>query len=302
MNWFPLSLRTRQHSDDIAQLDPQQDADAIFERLFLREFPLDFFISTELGQLRTFSFPAMSRLLHRTGHYENEGVKRLDDTKAILQEMARDGFNSPHGRVAAAHLNQIHSFYDIPNEAYLYTLSVFIFDPWLWIQQYGWRPLTEKEKDALYHYYRQMGQALHIQDIPDSFAAFWQWRLAYEQENQQFAPSNHQVAMGLINAAKAFVPAPVRPWLPPVIATLLGAPLRQYLGLKHPPVIFQWLVRGLFRLRAIWLRFFTIWDKQDFRESSFITRFLTYPHGYQLHLVGPTKLIRQIHAEQAAER
>jgi hypothetical protein len=47
--------------------------------------------------------------------------------------------------LAQKRLNEIHSKYKISNGDFLYTLSLFIFEPATWINKYDWRQLDERE-------------------------------------------------------------------------------------------------------------------------------------------------------------
>ncbi|MFZ4815674.1 MAG: oxygenase MpaB family protein [Phototrophicaceae bacterium] len=290
---FP-QWRTRSWSDKIAALDPQADCERIFNILFDHVFPLEIFIGTEIGQLRTFTIPTISGILHATGQYEHDSVKRLDDTKGIVVELHQKGVGSPHGQAMAAHLNRIHSYYNITNDDYLYTLSVFIFDPILLIERYGWRPMTPHEREATYHYYVKTGQAMNIQHIPPSYDAYWQWRLDYEARAQRYAESNTQVALGLVRGLEQLMPTVVRSVILPAVNALLEPTFRTSLGFAEPPAWVGALVNAVMRVRQWQERYFTIWDHTNFRDTPLYTTYKTYPNGYNPFALGPTKLLKHM--------
>lgn len=295
---FKLPLTRRRSFADLHEdLDPHEDRGRIFEQLIAREFPVEFLLAAELAQLRSFTIPNGSKLLHRTGEFEKHSLKRLDDTRAILVEMGRYGFHSDHARETADHLNALHGFYDIPNDEFLYTLSTFIFDVWLLINRYGWRRLTPNEEKTIYYIYRDMGKLMHIRDIPDSFEAFWGWRQAYEREHQAYAPENHLVAEGLMRGLKEMVPAVFRPTLLPFILSLEDDRFARLLGYRRPNILVRALVRGAMRLRALINRFLTVWDVWSF-EDLVLSDFKSYPHGYHIHMLGPDKLLRQLRKKE----
>ena len=109
---FPITLR-KNHAALHEAMDPFEDRVEIFQQLLLNEFPVEFLLAAEVAQLRSFTFPHGTRLLHATGEFEKHSLKRLDDTRAILYEMGRDSFYSPRAEKMAGHLNQIHDFYKI---------------------------------------------------------------------------------------------------------------------------------------------------------------------------------------------
>jgi len=296
---FPITLRqsaAAQHE----KMDSYEDRAVIFEQLFTREFPVEFLLAAEIAQLRSFTFPHGTRLLHQTAEFEKNSLKRLDDTRAILVEMGREGFHSERGRMMADHLNEIHGFYDIPNDEFLHTLSTFIYDVWLFINEYGWRKLTRNEELAIYYTYVDMGELMKIQDIPPTFEAFWEWRVAYELEHQAYAETNHQVAEGLMRGAREMVPAVLRPFVLPFVLSLENRRFAELLGYQHP----RKLTRNFFQ-SMMWLykqcnKLFTVWEVWSF-ETLLLSNFQTYPNGYNpLHL-GPDKLIKQMRKQQDIE-
>lgn len=293
MMLFGLSRQTGRWQKTIEQLDLENDYFRIAQILFNHEFSIDILLATEIAQLRTFTIPSISHLLHRTGQYETEGPKRLDDTKAILVEMTEDSVHSPRGQKMAEHLNRIHSHYSIANEDYLYTLSTFIFDPFLWIEQYGWRQLTPKEKQAVYLYYKDMGEAMHIQNIPPSIDSFWEWRLAYEHRKQRYAETNTQVALGLLDAVCHNFPTWTHSWvLASTCAMINDAQFLGALGFSQPGALLHRLVQGAMSVRKRLLRYFTFYENHSFKDSWIFQHYPTYPEGYNPEELGPTKIVR----------
>jgi len=221
----------------------------------------------------------------------------LDDTKAILREMFEDGLDSDRGKSMTEHLNQIHGFYEIANDDYLYVLSAFFIDPSLWLAHYGWREYTAHEKQAIYTVYRKMGERMHIHSIPDSFDAFVEWRAAYEAKNQRFAESNYQVAMGLIDAAKAFVPSWLGWSVLPLLSSLIDDEFRELLGLPKPNPIVYGLVQTAMKIRKFCGRYMSQWEEASFTDSPLVQGFATYKNGYDRFKLGPTKLVKRMAEE-----
>lgn len=297
---FPLTRRKNfaYHHD---RLDPYEDRSTILEQLITREFPLEFLLAAEIAQLRTFAFPNGTKLLHKTGQFEHESLKRLDDTRAILVEMGKDGFDAPHAKTMADHLNAIHGFYDIPNDEFLHTLSTFIFDVQLFTDRFGWRKMTDNERMAIFYIYQQMGELMKIKDIPETPEAFWEWRVNYEAEHMAYHETNHLVAEGLMNGARQMVPRWLGPFLLPFVLSLESKEFAEVLGYKHPPRI----VRSFF-LSGMWLRkqfnrWFSLWDVLDFRNI-LLGNFKSYPNGYNPMKLGPHKLVKQIEKQRQNQR
>lgn len=295
-----LSFRTKKWEQKIQALDAEKDAEEIVSLLIAHVFSLDIFLSTEMAQLRTFTIPSISKILHHSRQYEHHSLKRMDDTKAILGEMGIEGMDSERGKAATEHLNNIHAFYRITNDDYLYTLSTFIFDPRLWLERFGWRQLTDHEQNALYHRYRKMGEAMHIQDIPDTWQKLWAWRVAYEKTHQQYDPANTQVSLGLLNGASQMVPPLFKGVMSPITISLFDANLEANLGLKKPNLLARGLTRAVMQVYRFAGRFFNLWEEDSFVDSKLMTHMETYPHGYQLWELGPDNLVKHLYPEKFA--
>ena len=99
----------------IRSLDPEVDHDEILRLTARFEFPWDYVQGTGIAFMRDYGVPSIARLLHETGEFEHDGVKRYDDTILIGQEATVDGIDSERGHAAVRRLNRIHGHYDIPD-------------------------------------------------------------------------------------------------------------------------------------------------------------------------------------------
>ncbi|MDI3284072.1 oxygenase MpaB family protein [Polyangium sp. 15x6] len=289
---LPIPLRTRRWDDEIARLDPERDYEAIVYALANHVFPFEIIVAMEIAQLRTFTIPSISKLLHATGQYEHEGPKRLDDTKAILNEIHRPGLESRASREMVEHLNRIHGLYRISNDDFLYTLSTFVFDPILFIEKWGHRAMTEKEKDAFYFLYRRLGELMHIRDVPESRAAFFAWRQDYERRAQRYARENEAVARGLLVAVQGLLPPALVPYIEPAVVLLTGDDgFRAALGLREPDPGLARFLRALLAAYRRATRHVSLYEHRDFGETEIYSYYPTYPSGYDRLRLGPTKVI-----------
>lgn len=296
-----MSLRRFTHTRELAALDPARDYARMLRIMARHEFPLDLLLAGELAQLKTFAIPRISALLARTGQYQRQSVKRLDDTRAILTEIMEDGVEGPHGSQMVEHLNRIHGHYRIDNEDYLYTLSLFIFEPLRWLERHGWRQPTEAEREGLYQSFAALGRGMRITDIPPTRAAFAAWRDDYRLRMEAFAPSNMAVTEGAISGLRQLLPWPLRPLTRPLVKVLLDDPaLLAALGLGRPSRLLGALVRLLLKGRALWLRRFNRWEYDSFQDSALARHYPSYPQGYQPFRLGPEKLIRLLERQEAA--
>lgn len=301
-----LVKRTTRWDDELAALDPERDAQRIVQTLANHVFPLEFLLALEIAQLRTFSIPSISRVLHATQQFERDGARRLDDTRAILGEIHSAGLDAPEGREMIEHLNKIHALYLISNNDYLYTLSTFIFDPVLFVARYGPRPFTINERLAMYAFYRRLGEAMKITAIPDSFNAFWAWRRDYELEHQRYAPENEAVSRGMLDAVAKLMPPALAPLLEGAVASLShDAGFCNAIGLKKPSAALRVSVRALATLWRHASKRVNLFETRGAAETPWLAVYPTYPNGYERLRLGPKKVIalfdRQAE-QQARER
>ena len=79
---------------------------------------------------------------------------------------------SAEGRTAIRRMNQMHRCYAISNDDIRYVLATFVVMPIRWMDDYGWRRMTEIERIAGANYYRELGRHMGIRDIPATWQAF----------------------------------------------------------------------------------------------------------------------------------
>lgn len=290
-------LRKNDELNTLAEFSAEEHHHKIVKYLANHDAPLDYLISGELAQLQTFGIPSISQLLHRTKQYKNNGLKRLDDTRAILTECMTDSVTSPRGEHMVSHLNWIHSHYEISNDDYLYTLALFIIEPARWMETFGYRPLTEHEKQAGYFAFRSLGEAMKIKDIPASRDEFVIWYQNYRSQHLVYHSDNKKVTDGLIDGMKEMFPKILRPLLRPLMLTLINDnELLIATGQKPPAAIVQKNIRGIMKLRSWSQKYINFWQKKSFESSFLGQHYKTYPNGYQDCLLGPEKIVKNASA------
>lgn len=288
-----MCLRNNKELEKLKQLRVEEHYQAIVKYLANHDAPIDYLISGELAQIQTFAIPSISKLLQRTKQYQEHGVKRLDDTRAILTECMTDSVHSSRGQHMVKHLNWIHSHYEISNDDYLYTLALFIVEPARWMETFGYRPLTDREKYAGYLAFKALGQAMKIQNIPQSRDEFISWYQDYRKTHMQYHQDNKKVTDGLIEGMKAMFPFFVRPLVKPVILTLINDPeLLLATGQKPPAKWLQKFIRSFMALRKISQKYLNPWQKQSFETSYLGQYYKSYPRGYQNCILGPEKIVK----------
>lgn len=260
------------------------DPVAVCHRLAGYDFSWELNRSLEIAVLKTFCVPRISSLLHQTGEFEHRTQKRYDDTGLILGNILKWGYDSPQGSAAIVQMNRIHQRFHIHNEDFLYVLSTLIYEPIRWNQHFGWRPFTSDEKQALFQFWRVVGERMGLGQIPETYEAFQNFNQAYEAEHFHYHPDNRAIGDAVVRLMQGWLPAIVAPLVPLVLRVVTDEPMRIALGWSTPPYqLQQTMLRGL-QLRQQLMRRLPQRQRQRFGVDQ-ANR--TYPNGYQLSQLGP---------------
>jgi hypothetical protein len=81
--------------------------------------------------------------------------------------------------------------------------GLMVAEPIRWLERYGWRGLTNEERDHLFRFWQAAGERM-------------------EQETFRYAASNQRIAEATLGMLSADWPAPLRPLLRRVLQSLLA--------------------------------------------------------------------------------
>ena len=284
------------HLAEIRTLDPHDDADRDrIDTLTARhDLPWAFDQGTAIAFLRDYGVPSISRLLDRTRQFEDHGVKRYDDTLIFQEEAVADGVDSPRAHAAVDRLNRIHGHYRIPNDEFQYVLATTIVGPVRWIRRYGWRDLDPVELVALTRFTTRFGELMGITGLPETYEGYEELLDGYERERFAPDPANTRVTEATIRIGRATAPWYLKVGFRRVTIALMDEPLREALGMEPQP---RWLVRAVdlsLRARARVLRL------APPRRAPYDRKHPTYPHGYELSQIGPTKMLDDLNRKETS--
>jgi len=269
---------------EIPSLDPERDAARIAYLIACYEFPWDTTRSLEIALFRTFCDPDISALLDRTGEFRLRAQQRYDDTDLLVSELLENGYDSERGRRALRRINQQHGRFVVANDAFLYVLSTFVFEPIRWNRQFGWREMTETERLGWFHFWRAVGQRMGIRAIPAEYARFEAFSAQYESAHFRFAESNARVGNAVLGMFCRWFPAPARPLVRNAIVALLQDPIRHAFGFDPPVRGMKALVTWGLRLRAWLLKWLPGRRHPRLRTRG---KHRSYPGGYTIERLGP---------------
>src|SRR3712207_309188 len=156
----------------IEELDPDRDFREIYLLTSTYEFPWDMNQALSFALFRTYAVPGIGSLLAGTGELVDRVQRRYDDTVLILEAILRHGFTEGDGRTALRRMNRMHAFHHVGQDDLTYVLCTFVVTPIRWLDEYGWRRMTEVERIASANYYRELGRHMGIRDIPETWQAF----------------------------------------------------------------------------------------------------------------------------------
>ncbi|MGH3346504.1 MAG: oxygenase MpaB family protein [Nocardioides sp.] len=270
----------------LEQLDPEADCAEIYGIIARHEFPWDLNQSLSFALFRTYAVPSIGVLLQETGEFTGRTQKRYDDTTLLLDAMGEHGLDSAEGRAALRRMNQMHAMYDIGNDDLRYVLATFVTVPIRWLDEHGWRPLTDREKVASAYYYRDLGRHMGIKEMPRTWQEFGSLMDAYEAEHFAYDPRAREVADATLRLMATFPPndkAPARAVIR-FSRAYMDDPLLDAFHYPRPTTVERRAARAALRVRAAWLR------RQPPRLTPLYARDLpnvrSYPCGYDVRDLG----------------
>lgn len=271
--------------DQIRQLDPGHDHVRIVYLDACQEFPFDFTRADEFALYRTYAVPSIAALLDSTGEFVKRTQRRYDDTKLIISEFVEHGYDSDRGREALRRMNFLHGRYRISNDDFLYVLSTFVFEPPRWMERYAYRSMVEGEKLALFYFWREVGNRMGIQGVPDNIGEFERFNVTYEKEEFRYTPAGHRVALATRDMFLGwFLPPALRGLGAPAIHALMDDSLLDALGLPRPSPTLRGLVQGALRARG---QLTGLLPERRRPRLHTAHSHRTYPSGYRIDELGP---------------
>ena len=246
------------------------DPNPLAWQLAFVEFPFMFEAGTSLGFFSTFAVPTIAVILRSTRGFELACQLRYDDTMLLMHEIGEHGTRSARGKAALERVKAIHArTKGIKQEDMLYTLWVFCFEPVRWVNAYEWRAIEPYEKDALYQFWREVGEGLSIGNIPATCQEFEEWGSRFEAERFRATKASEALTRDVITLAASWGPR----WLPgskiarackyQLVVWLLCALSRNQqvidaVGLaeerRKMPRLIAWMIRGAVLARAFFVR------------------------------------------------
>ncbi|TXS08159.1 DUF2236 domain-containing protein [Streptomyces sp. adm13(2018)] len=280
-------------------LDPKADHQEIHRISSDSEFPWDYGRGLEVAIWRTCCVPAISDVLDGSGEFALRAQKRYDDTRILLGELVRGGYDSPRGHQAIRQINQAHRRFDIANEDMLYVLSTFILEPVRWIDRWAWRRTSETERLAAFYFFTGVGKRMNIRELPTNYDSFERFNREYERARFQRAASNHRVGTNILGLYASWYRRPVSDLVAATLPCRLDAPALDALGMSAPPrwarVVHRAGLRGHAGAERVAPRLMARLMTRPTART-----YPGYPHGYDLADIGPQRTVPPVRQQPTA--
>ena len=270
--------------EQIRALDPERDHRRIVFLSTCWDFPFDTTRALEFALFRTFCVPSVSALLDRTGEFHSRAQKRYDDTDLIVSELMERGYDSERGHQALRQMNRQHGRFAIANKDFLYVLSTFVYEPIRWNARFGWRPMCEAERLAMFHFWREVGLRMGIRDIPEGYAEFERYNIEYERRHFRFTEANRRVGAATVEMFASWFPRLSGPLVRRVIYALLDDAVIEGFGFPRPSPAMRRAVALALKLRARLAGWLPARRRPRLRTEM---RHRSYPGGYRIEELGP---------------
>lgn len=273
------------HLRRIEQLDPERDHCEVMRLIVGHEFPFDF--NRTLAEMTFVKSAASAKIVgmwHANGYLAAHTQKRYDDTLIALTELVLHGYDSERGRQMFEHMAHIHAHYKIRNKDYLFVLTCLMLEPMRWNARFGWRPMCDVEKQSQFHFWREVGRRMHIEEIPDSLAACDAWNVTYAQQEFRRTQASVALTAPMFRLLESWIPWPLSRLVKPSMSALLEPELLPIFDLEPPPRWFTTLVRIGLRTRARALRLLPARSRSALYCQGSLR---SYPEGYTIPRLGP---------------
>ncbi|KAF9991731.1 hypothetical protein BGZ80_002544 [Entomortierella chlamydospora] len=257
------SFLRRQHfarswRKQLEELDPKKpnDTDLIIKHVVGYDYPLEMFLALNFCFYRTFCSPTIAGVYRNTGAIANTADKRACDTDLLMHIWMDYGLDSELGKSSYLHLNKIHGLHATKtrNVDFVFVLCCLVVDAIQFTNDYGWKKLHSKEKQAIWEFYHRVGERMELKDIPNSLEECIAFVDKYTEDNRSARVSKDGVALTKVITdlvCEWYYLAP--PFLCRIAASVLlyqmGPTFHSKLGLEKPSIFSFALINS-----ALWVR------------------------------------------------
>ena len=262
-----------------------EDLYGIYRNMVLFDFQKEIHAGFFVSYYRNFAVPSIARTLADRGELKHRPMKRSYDTGIVIHEIIANGFDSDRGQAMVELLRRVHKGVPGSSDDFLYVLMTLLVLPLRWIEQHGWRQLTELEEQAAVAFYAELGRRMGLAPAPATLQEANRFLDDYEDRNLGPSPEGAELLGATVRALEVRLAKPLRPLTPLVLALMMDQPrVALALGLKPAPAPLRAAYEAVLRFRAAKARLTPLPTSPSFTPGS---KMSAYPDGYTLDMIGP---------------
>ena len=199
--------------------------------------------------MMTFAAPRISRVLESTGEIEHRVAKRVVDMSLLASAVIGHGLGTKTGRDAARRVNEMHRAYDIHEDDFIVVGSEAVVSSLELADQCGWRPVTDKEREAVRRFHSQMTQAFGSRKpLPPTLPLVRQFWSDYLDREARFEPQNLRLAKSVLGYYSMLFPKALRPLLRYAMVAILDPRIARACGMPVSSLAGRWIAIKVIRL------------------------------------------------------
>jgi hypothetical protein len=262
-----------------------EDLYGIYRNMVLFDFQKEIHAGFFVSYYRNFAVPSIARTLADRGELKHRPMKRSYDTGIVIHEIIVNGFDSDRGQAMVELLRRVHKGVPGSSDDFLYVLMTLLVLPLRWIEQHGWRQLTELEEQAAVAFYAELGRRMGLAPAPATLQEANRFLDDYEDRNLGPSPEGADLLNATVRALEVRLAKPLRPLTPLVLALMMDQPrVALALGLKPAPAPLRAVYGAILRFRAAKARLTPLPTNPSFTPGG---KMSAYPDGYTLDMIGP---------------
>ncbi len=242
-------------SDPFARLRKIESLDLAEEyreitQLFYADFQSTMVAKSINGFMMNYSSPRISHVLGTSGELEHRIAKRFVDTLMLASAVMQHGFTG-EGREAARRVNAMHRHYDIDPEDFLAVASEEVVGSVELAERYGWRPVTDKEREALNLFYGHQARAFGSPKfLPPTYVQTKAFYDDYVERCVRYDPQNERLGRVLAQWLGTLAPAPIRSLYRTILLAQLDDRIARACGIRPASRAVKWLAHAMLRRMA----------------------------------------------------
>lgn len=250
-------------------------------KLFYADFQSTMVAKSINGFMMNYAAPRISRVLGSTGELEHRISKRVIDTIILASAVMMEGFTG-QGRDAARRVNAMHRQYDIHPDDFIAVGAEETVGSIVLAERYGWRPVTDKEREAVNRYYSHQARAFGSPNpLPATYAETKAFFEAYLDNHVRYEPQNERLGTVLLSWIGTMAPAGMRSLYRFILVAQLDDRIARACGIHPASRVAKWFAHTALNHLGGKL---PVADGGPSHLDALVSS--VYPNGYEISKIG----------------